>query len=91
MDRTQKPKRNTTFTRQAGSDNINRNIKKRKRIKVLSGSKILPVKVYRKPGSTNRFTKKVAKKHKWIWPNEHTKTQKSDNTVTKFSTLQLKK
>ena len=33
---------------------------KKKEIKVLPGSNTIPVKVYRKPVSTNRFTTKIA-------------------------------
>ena len=76
MDWTQnRPKRNTTSTRQIGSDNKTRKTKKQKGLKVLPGSNTIPVKVYRKPVSTNRYTEKIAwkKQNKWVWTDEHTK------------------
>ena len=58
-----RPKRITTLRSQIGSNNKNRNIKKRKGIEDLESGTIL-VKGYRKTVSTNRYTKKIAEKTK---------------------------
>ena len=53
---------NTTLTRQTRSNQKNRKTKKRKRTEIFLGSNTISVKVYRKPFSTNRYTKKTTEK-----------------------------
>ena len=67
IDPTQKrPKRETTSTRQTGSDNKGRNTKKQNGIQVLPRSNTIRVKVYRK-------TTLLKKQNKWTWTDEYTK------------------
>ena len=59
-----KPRRHQTSTRQIGSDNKNQHSKKRKRTKILPGSKTISVKAHQKSISTDRYTQKTTKKNK---------------------------
>ena len=94
MDWTQnRSERNTTLTRQTRSNHKNRNTKKRKRTKIFLESKTISVKVYRKPFSTNRYTKKTTEETKQVDMDRRThkslqQPKKTNNTTTMPSTLQ---
>ena len=56
-----------TITRQIGSDNKNRRTKERERVEIVLGSDPMPIEVYQKSSSANRYPQKITLKKQNEW------------------------
>ena len=87
-----RPERNTTLTRQTGSNNKNCKTEKRKRIKILLGGDTILIKVYRKSVCADRCSQKTTEETKQVGMDRRTykrlqQSQKTNNPITIPSTL----